>query len=462
MTSTNTSPLLSFLLTHEEAFKSRARLASLYSDFRAQASTNPDGYVANVSAWRKALADAARAGLLPGGDLLVVKTGEELLRELEMAGWGRPGALGAVVNDAVAKGEMIPLAHFLQQRHSIYSRNRISPWSVLTWGLRQLGVLGAESSSEDRLVVGEFVVKANVEVPTSLLSDLSKSASTSGPALIHSRSTFAAALSHCFSMHTPLTDRDTDILLTHLSRDLHSCAYEPISGTIKFVAPNQSISAFADLDPVSENDVAIARLKSLILALEMEVPALEVRVAALDTAAREAVVEKNTAKARASLRSKKLAAATLEKRRETLHQLQDVYARIEAAADNVEIVRVMQASAGVLRDLNREIGGAEGAEEVVDKLRDEMERADEVTGVLTEGAVSGAVDEGEVDEEFEALEKEESEKEEKEEAEKTKARFEELEKLEKERKEKEEAQKEDHVPDTDREQEAQKESVVAS
>ncbi len=91
------SPLLSFLLTHEEAFRSRARLASLYSDFRAQASTNPDGYAANVSAWRKALADAAKAGLLPAGDLLVVKTGEELLRELEMAGWGRPGALGAVV-----------------------------------------------------------------------------------------------------------------------------------------------------------------------------------------------------------------------------------------------------------------------------------------------------------------------------------------------------------------------------
>lgn len=96
------SPLLAFLTTHEEAFKSRARLASLYSDFRAQASTNPDGYAANVSAWRKALADAARAGLLPGGDLLVVKTGEELLRELEMAGWGRPGAIGAVVVSGIS------------------------------------------------------------------------------------------------------------------------------------------------------------------------------------------------------------------------------------------------------------------------------------------------------------------------------------------------------------------------
>ncbi|KAL9096936.1 MAG: hypothetical protein Q9165_000900 [Trypethelium subeluteriae] len=98
--------LLQFLLDHEKAFQSTGRLASLYSDFRLQANTNPDGYDANVSAWRKALADAARAGLLPtqGGsrDLLTIRTGEELAQALDSKQWGRPLALGSVIVSALA------------------------------------------------------------------------------------------------------------------------------------------------------------------------------------------------------------------------------------------------------------------------------------------------------------------------------------------------------------------------
>ncbi len=79
----------------------RARLPSLYSDFRLQRTTNPDGYTANVSAWQAALAKAARAGLLPsrsdGSDLLILNTGQELLRALETEELGRPLALETVV-----------------------------------------------------------------------------------------------------------------------------------------------------------------------------------------------------------------------------------------------------------------------------------------------------------------------------------------------------------------------------
>ncbi len=74
---------------------------SLYSDFRYQQAVNPDGYAANVAAWRKALFSAARAGLVPGkqgqNDQLAIWTGEELLRELETEHLRRPLALGAVI-----------------------------------------------------------------------------------------------------------------------------------------------------------------------------------------------------------------------------------------------------------------------------------------------------------------------------------------------------------------------------
>lgn len=64
----------------------------------------------------------------------------------------------------MAKREMIPLKDFLTSKTSIYNRSwNISPWQVISWGLRQIGVLG-EPESQDKLAVGNFVVVANVEV----------------------------------------------------------------------------------------------------------------------------------------------------------------------------------------------------------------------------------------------------------------------------------------------------------
>ncbi|KAH0548250.1 hypothetical protein GP486_008041 [Trichoglossum hirsutum] len=99
------SELLNFILNHEEQFR-RARLPSLYSDFRHQRTTNPDGYAVNVSAWRAALGHAAREGLIPSpdtrSDLLVLRFSDDLRRALETKEWGRPLALGAVIVSGAA------------------------------------------------------------------------------------------------------------------------------------------------------------------------------------------------------------------------------------------------------------------------------------------------------------------------------------------------------------------------
>lgn len=100
------------------------------------------------------------------GDRFVMRTGEELSRALQTQEFGRPLALGAVVQDAVDRKEFVPLAEFLNAQKSIYATSWIpTPWQAVRWGLKQLGVVGGESA-EDRLVAGSFVVMANVEVRT--------------------------------------------------------------------------------------------------------------------------------------------------------------------------------------------------------------------------------------------------------------------------------------------------------
>lgn len=94
----------------------------------------------------------------------MLHSSDDLARELQTPEFGRPLALGAVIEDAVRKKELIPLKDFLDSKQSIYAKSWIpTPWEVVSWGLRQLGVIGGESA-EDRLVTADFVIKANVEV----------------------------------------------------------------------------------------------------------------------------------------------------------------------------------------------------------------------------------------------------------------------------------------------------------
>ena len=85
-------------------------------------------------------------------------------RALQTQEFGRPLALGAAVEDAAGNKDLIQLKEFLDATQSVYTKSWIpTPWQVLSWGLRQLGLSGG-GSAQDRLVAGNFVVMANVEV----------------------------------------------------------------------------------------------------------------------------------------------------------------------------------------------------------------------------------------------------------------------------------------------------------
>lgn len=232
-----------------------------------------------------------------------------------------------------------------------------------------------------------------------------------------------------------MSTTDFDILLRYLSRDKPYLSFT--SSTIKLKSTSESTP-----QPITQQDIDIANLRTLIKALETQVSALTDRITTLDISAREAVAAKRTIQAKSALRSKKLAETTLHTRSATLSQLEETFTAIQTAADQVAIVSAMSASAKVLKSLHAEVGGTEGVEEVVDRLRDEMENVDEVGRIINEADTS-KVDEEDVDEEFAAMERVEREKREKEEAAKTAARLAELEGLEKERKEKEAEQKEE-------------------
>jgi charged multivesicular body protein 7 len=326
----------------------------------------------------------------------------------------------------LAKREFIVLGEFQNAKESIYRSRWAIPslGEILGWGLKRLG-LGFGAKSE-----GRVVVLANVEEAGKAFEARTRG-QRSRVDRIWSLSAFKAEFRGLLSQDKELSAADFDVLLRYLQRD---------KGLVSWDGETVKLRAKGDAEGVTAEDANIANLKTLIADLSLQTKILEARVDELAITARNAVERNNRVAALSALRSKKLAETTLGKRHATLAQLEEVFASIEQAADQIELVKVMEGSAGVLRGLNKEVGGVERVDDVVDSLREEMGRVSEVGDVIAEVG-RGAVDEGEVDDELEALEKEEKrkveeaerrerEERERKEAEETKKRLDALEEVE--------------------------------
>ena len=167
----------------------------------------------------------------------------------------------------------------------------------------------------------------------------------------------------------------------------------------------QTVKFRAKSDPptITQQDSAISSIKSLISTFSGQVVGLEQKISELTAAAKLALGNKNRISALSALRSKKLAEYNLNQRLDTLAQLEEVYASIDRAAGQVDIVQVMESSAEVLRALHMEIGGTDRVERVVEDMREEIEKTNDIGDILADNGPT--VDESEIDEELEAMEK---------------------------------------------------------
>jgi len=391
--------LADYLAENDQNFR-KARLPALYSDFRPQLTLNPDGYRANISAWRLALSNLASRNLLPSSSPLVATIDNGLLRQLESKQFGQPLALGTAVREAVAARELVPFVQFMQSGRSVYTRGWGDvPWNVASWALRQLGVVDP-SRGEDRLPAGRYVVMDNLEAVARQLQEI-MAGKTSIFDRVFTRGQFQNEFATELVKGQRLDPQDINVLLRFLSRDKHLVVCD--EHTIRFVSPTHS-------GPINEQDSTIASLKELTASLRHQTSLLEQRIDTLTETAKSAVAKKNRVTALATLKSKKLAESSLATRYATLNQLEEVATKIETASDNAALVKVMESSAGVLEGLNKSTGGAERVDGVMDRLREQMTDTDEVAAILAEGG-NATVDETEIDDELEAMLAEEKGKE---------------------------------------------------
>lgn len=303
------------------------------------------------------------------------------------------------MDEAVRTGKMIDAKDFAAAEQSVYLRSWVpSPWAVLRWSLRQIGIGANSYDNNGRLRKGSLILFQALEEVTKQVVAAQQIRGQNLTDRVMSREAFMQNLAS--SSETTLSDSDLRVLLRYLSRDKQILSYD--ERMVKF-KPQTAVAP----EPITEQDTNIVSLKALIASLETQTASVETRITSLQATAQSSVKIGNKISALSALRSKKLAEKTLQQRLDTLHQLEEVYLKIESAADQIEIVRAMEASAGVLKGLNQKVGGVERVDQVMDSLREEMEKVDEVQNVTSEPLVSGAVvDETEIDDELEAMEAE--------------------------------------------------------
>ncbi len=361
---------------------------------------------------------AALAGQLPTEQKIIIQASAQLLDALRSSQYGRPTGLGVVFDDAVQKGRLIDVKDFNSAEHSIYQKSWIpNPWAIIRWSLRQAGLISRGSYDQDgRLKQGQLVVMEGLEDLTRQLQMKIGQAVTDR---VMSREAFAQLIADT-DVGT-ISAAEVEVLLRFLSRDKLIVAYD--GHTVKFKPPSSERP-----EPITQEDSTVAAIKSLIGSLESQITSLTSRITALQSTAQAAVQSKNKHAALSALRSKKLVERNLQQRTDTLTQLEEVYAKIEQAVDQVQIMQVMQSSAEALKSLNKRVGGVDRVDEIMDDLRVQMGQVDDVGQVISEPLDAKAVlDETDIDNKLEALEKEEQVKKEERVAEDTRARLDELE-----------------------------------
>ncbi|KAF2645674.1 hypothetical protein P280DRAFT_486792 [Massarina eburnea CBS 473.64] len=423
------SELVQFILSHEDAFQSRGRLASLYADFGSQLNTNPEGYQANLAVWRTALTHAARAGVVPAPGssrhLLTISVDGELARALQHSEHGTPTCLPAVLQDAMQRKAFVAVKEWQAAQESIYKSRWVPTLrEVMQWGAAL--VLGAGASR--LLPAGDFVVVKNVEEAAQEILRQSQPLLHSAADRVLSRPAFLQRFACVLGPGTALSAVDLDVLLTHLARDRRALAFD--GDTVKFKAETDAAPT-----PITPEERTMASLRDSAARVNAQLPCLQAKSEACQAAAREAVRARQMIRAKTALRSKKLAESALAHQSSLALQLEEACMKLQEAADQVEIVAAMKAGAEAMKALHEKVGGAEGVQKVMDDVNEQVSTVDEITTIINESATP--VDEAEIDDEFEALEKAETEKKELQEAAETAARLAEPGDAEKARKEKE-------------------------
>lgn len=445
-----------------------SRMNSLYADFRKIEDSNPEGFAANISAWKTALISVL-GSCEEFPDCTLIDAKPDLVSFFDTALHGTPLALDTVFDELVKQKSLIPQSVFFNPNRYPLNYNptwwtwmKPRPTALAAWAFEKAGLYDSTWKSAPRngkdvgnlkkekyvaVLAVDVVAKALLNAiekdikSTSIMGLVKTASSTTGVSaeepsnelLVmgtpsgYTRSVFTKNAFYSMynrvkippktgpynqSSTTPrdieLSELDLDVLLVYLSKDKHKLSIKNNIIKVQLSAENEK-----EISPISEKDEAVANMKSTIEEIVKRVNALSTHVDSCDKKARTALSSKSSNRqsiAKYAIKSRRLAQEAQDSALKLLSNLEKTLLSIDTATNNMQVMGALETGVDILRSLNKEIGGAEKITELVDELGDEMADTEDIEKRLGSLAVS-KVSEEDLDEELEAMLKQEQKKE---------------------------------------------------
>lgn len=339
---------------------------------------------------------------------------------------GRPLGLGTVVAELEKQGAVVEVGKFLREKKALRGpvgglgwRERIpttaggvaaavlvSPvkWVAGTaWSMVRGGDEGEEGDDESfSLKQGDWVIYSLVHrLATAFLEHHYKEAALSSP-LSHllTPEEFVTRLAEVCESEFAFTPspRDTQLVLTHLSRDVGGVLRSQ-AGIIK-LAPSPHDSA----SPITEEDKSVLTVTSTLRRLEAQISSLETQITHRNEQIKLALRSNSKSQAASYLRSRKALEELLSRRMAARENLTSVVLKIEQALGDAEVMQSYSQASEALRSvLSRPELKIEHVEEVREGLEEGLARQGEVDEAIRGEGLGEGVEEEEVQEELEAL-----------------------------------------------------------
>ncbi|ODQ67968.1 hypothetical protein NADFUDRAFT_48626 [Nadsonia fulvescens var. elongata DSM 6958] len=439
----------------------KTRIPSLFSDYRRLEDSNPEGYEANLAAWKTVFTKYFEAKSQSGAIVQLISE-DNILQPLSSPHNGVPLAIDLAIDSLIASGYLLPLSKHLEcfllrniANANHKAQNNSYAVSAFKWAFYKTtsllfsphkgiypticGPKGPGSLRSERFVVKPTLVKYGSRVNKAYHEKISRGYIES----IYSWQLFYKEVNSL--LKASLSKTDVLSILAYLYQNkLVVVDYQDLdeSEAEDFEKHVDTIEAFGQ-DPdlvvkfymasptpvnvritdntngtklnsqtyniITNQDKAVARLRDTHLTLNNRINGLATQSNQATLKAQELVARGSRSDkviAKYALKSRNMIDRALENAVKQLENLDQLISSIDAAINVAQVTDALEQGVSIIKSINDQIGGVERVNRVVQETEEGIESVKEMEDTIGL-AVNNAVDDAEIMDELDKLELEE-------------------------------------------------------
>ena len=364
-----------------------SRLNSLYSAFQKNKQLNPEGYEANIRAWKSLFNKIIATDALNQDSILSITTYQPNLAELlALPKYGTPKNLDNILQEFIDTGFLIPNSLYTNARENYQTTvsGHFGILGVLNWNnwlqwraLKGFKVSDSGKLKNERYIHWDQLVNIGKQVARLISEKIVDNDPFLGDLLtlemLREKLEQVIKNDKLGKPFHSLSLLDLKILLIYWERECDQCN-----------SININNNTFIKWSPekMSNEEISIINIKSTMLNLEKRQHELEDRIGKIDyKCVLKLDVELRKSKLSQLMQKKKFLLKALSTANSQVMEVQGILHKLENARFNLDYVSTLKESSLVIQKYNKQVV-LEDVEKIREDLDEEMEKIEEVSDVL--------------------------------------------------------------------------------